>query len=802
MTVHVLGIRHHGPGSARSVERALNALHPDCVLIEGPPELTEIVAFAAHAEMVPPIAGFVFATDRPELSVFDPFASFSPEWIALRFALANHLPVRFVDLAITHELARRAAILDAAKAGPAATPVAHEEPVGPDGDPIEAIPTAEPETTQPGLSLGTRARLDPIGTLADLAGVGDAEQWWEDVVEHQVRHTDHGAAVDAVDAATAALAPFATIAAAMRDLREAADSESDAGKVFDAEREAQREASMRQGIRQAEKDGYSTIVVICGAWHAPVLERSTFPSAASDSALLKGLPKVKVSATWVPWTHRLLARASGYGAGVTAPGWYDHVFRFGGDRADDLVAGWMVKTARALRDNDYDASPASVIEAVRLAENLAALRSRPLPGLDEVNDASITVLCHGSSERFATIYETTHIDQRLGTVPEATPQVPLANDLARQQKQLRLKVTASQESLELDLRTPSGLERSRLFYRLMLLGVAWAVPTANTTRSSGTFKETWVLEWKPELAIPLVEASQWGTTIEAAATAKARDDAATATLPELTGLLERVLFAALEGAVAEVLSAVADGAAASNDIALLLDAVPALTRVARYGDVRKTDGVAVAAVLDGIVSRVCAGLPGAASQLDDASAAALRGRIAAMNSALGTVDDAEQRRQWVEALARIHRASALHGSIHGLVAGTATRILNDADELAADDVANALSQVLSRGADPAIGVHWIEGFFGGGGLVLVHDERLLGIVDDWIATVNRETFDDLLPLLRRTFGSFAAGERRMIGSAVHHRSSAKSSTKSSDDIDVERGSVVIDTVLALLGVAQ
>ena len=33
MTVHLLGIRHHGPGSARSVLRALGEVQPDIVLV-------------------------------------------------------------------------------------------------------------------------------------------------------------------------------------------------------------------------------------------------------------------------------------------------------------------------------------------------------------------------------------------------------------------------------------------------------------------------------------------------------------------------------------------------------------------------------------------------------------------------------------------------------------------------------------------------------------------------------------------------------------------------------------------------
>ena len=44
--VHLFGIRHHGPGSARSLERALDALDPASVLIEGPPEADAVLPFA------------------------------------------------------------------------------------------------------------------------------------------------------------------------------------------------------------------------------------------------------------------------------------------------------------------------------------------------------------------------------------------------------------------------------------------------------------------------------------------------------------------------------------------------------------------------------------------------------------------------------------------------------------------------------------------------------------------------------------------------------------------------------------
>ena len=97
-TLSVLGIRHHGPGSARVLVRALDALDPAIVLIEGPPDASEVIGFAAHDAMSPPVALLVYEVDAPSSAVYYPFASFSPEWQALRWALAKDLPVRFIDL--------------------------------------------------------------------------------------------------------------------------------------------------------------------------------------------------------------------------------------------------------------------------------------------------------------------------------------------------------------------------------------------------------------------------------------------------------------------------------------------------------------------------------------------------------------------------------------------------------------------------------------------------------------------------------------------------------------------------------
>ena len=86
--VAILGVRHHGPGSARLVRRALDALRPSAVLVEGPPEAVDLLGLAAHADMQPPVALLVYDPETPSDAAFYPFASFSPEWVAVRWALA------------------------------------------------------------------------------------------------------------------------------------------------------------------------------------------------------------------------------------------------------------------------------------------------------------------------------------------------------------------------------------------------------------------------------------------------------------------------------------------------------------------------------------------------------------------------------------------------------------------------------------------------------------------------------------------------------------------------------------------
>ncbi|OZG30914.1 hypothetical protein BH683_001575 [Williamsia sp. 1138] len=753
--VSVLGVRHHGPGSARGVLAELDRIDPDIILIEGPADADPLVGFVGAADMTPPVAILAYAVDRPAVAAFWPFAAFSPEWQAMRWANESDVPVRFCDLPAAMVLAH------GLRGDQDATETSDEDPT---------LDLAEPD----GLDASAPVRTDPIGVLADAAGYDDPERWWDDVIETR---SDGGG--------------FEAIAEAMAALRDELPPVGDQG---DRLHEQRREAQMRQVLRKAIKEpGVERVVVVCGAWHAPAL-MGKLPPATGDAKLLRGTPKVRVKLAWVPWTHSRLAFASGYGAGVLSPGWYHHLFT----QPQEVITRWLIKVARLLRDKDIAISSAHVIESARLAEALATLRHRPLPGLAEVTEATEAVMCDGDDSVMALINDELVIGELLGSTPADAPTVPLEADLRASARSARLKIDPMVRQLVLDLRKPSDLSKSVLLHRLASLDIDWGVPEDVT--GSGTFKEGWRLAWKPDFAIDIVVAAVWGTTVEAAATSRLIDRATTATrLAQVTAVLEQALLADLPDAVSRVLGALRDRAAIDRDVEHLMNALPALSRALRYGDVRGTDTRALAEVTTSLLVRVCAGLPAAVTGLGAEAAAEFRKLIDQVQEVTDLLEQVgiagEEAATWREVL----RALADRRDLHGALVGRIVRILLDSREIDADDAATRLHRALSVGAVPADKAAWIDGFIGGGGLLLVHDRSLLAVIDHWLAGLPDEQFTELVPLLRRTFSLFEAGIRRNIAESVKGIGGGVIAVAAPSQIDAERAAPAVAVVASLLG---
>lgn len=718
---HLFGIRHHGPGSAASLLAALDALDPALVLIEGAPEAEALAAYAALDGMQPPLAILHYQADAPANAIFAPFAEYSPEWQALRWALARGRPIRLIDWPAAHALAYG---------------TERDAPRPDDDDDANADANADASPPRP---------ADPLDMLAAIAGYADGEAWWNAMVES----SQPGPAM------------FAAIESAITELRSASEAQGVLSPWRD-QRDRTREAFMRLALRAALKDELGDIAVIVGAWHVPAL-RTKVPQT-EDRATIRGLAKVKVESAWVPWSDSRLAAASGYGAGVTAPGWYRHLWQLHGAAEtispQAFAAGWQSRVSGLLREEGLAVASASTIEASRLALTLAALRGEATPGLAEMHDATLAALCHGDEAPFRLVERRLLFGERVGAVDAAVPQMPLAADLARWQKRCRLKPEDLEREIALDLRSEAGLLKSTLLHRLALIDVHWG-RLVDAEAGRGTFRETWCLAWNPSLAVNCAEALVYGVTIEQAAAGKAmaqsRDTNDVAALAEL---VKACLLADLPDAAEHCITRLQAAAVDSGDLVQLMDTVPTLVAILRYGTARPIPAEQLSALVSALAAEINAGTQTAARDIEPVEADAMRRAMRGYNHALTLHGEDHLTDMWRRELAAIVQ----HDRSAPAVAGLALRLLHDCQAWDIALVAASFSRALTPPSAPAAAGAFVESFLAGGAEVLIQDRPLLAALDTWLAELDDESFIALLPMLRRGFCDFAeTGRQRILG---------------------------------------
>ncbi len=697
MAIHILGIRHHGVGSAKNVRERLSEIEPDLILVEGPPEIDNMLATIGQANLVPPAAIMCYNSENPRESVFYPFAEYSPEWVAAQYANKHRIPVKAIDLPVAISFAKKR-----------------------EGN----------ESTPPELITNK----DPLSYLAEISGFNSGEDWWEYHFEQQKSNTSEH---------------FEAVMHVMESLRaEEIKSSLDQENIH-------REAYMRTLIRQYQNEIFTNIAVICGAWHAPALTKLD-ETAKPDAKLIKELPKsrIKVTSTWIPWTNSRLSMLSGYGAGIYSPGWYEHQWKV----KDNVEISWLTKVANTLRQKQIDISTAHVIEAFVLSRSLSAIRNKYYVSLEELDEAALSVMCMGDGIWLEFVKKELTIGNKLGKVPDEIPKVPLQEDFEQQLKTLRLKLTAGEKQYDLDLRKEIDLNRSILFFRLEIMEIPWAKRTVSRTK--GTFKESWVTEWSPDMMIELIDKAFLGNTIESASHNLVVNKCIQAkSIAEASGLIQTCIPAELFESIDTVLEKIVELSTISSDIIDLMVALPGLIDVSRYGNVRKSDLSILNTIVKQLLVKVYVGLNNACYGLDEENSTNMFGLVANLNNAIRLYNNSDYQQQWHE---------TLHGmidnpGIHPIVLGCICRLLLDAQQMDEYEVDTRISFALSASNDPYQVASWLEGFLKGNGMILIYDNRLWNLIYSWVDSLPGNTFMELLPLLRRTFAKFEYGERRQIG---------------------------------------
>jgi hypothetical protein len=386
------------------------------------------------------------------------------------------------------------------------------------------------------------------------------------------------------------------------------------------------------------------------------------------------------------------------------------------------------------------------------------------------------------------------VSNRIGEVPESIPKPPLQLDIEKMQKKLRLPPTADWKDYVFDLRKDTDLERSIFLHRLQLLGIRWGNKTAISGK--GTFKEQWRLQWDPQMSIDIIDKGSWGNTTEEAASKFVIDLSKRAVdLRSVCELLESSIPAEIPLAIAALISQINNLASASGDVIQLMEVIPNLVSVSRYGNVRKTDADLVLGIAESMIIRICVSLPASCTAIDEDAAQHLLDLFLKMNEAVNLLQLEMITTQWQQSLQQISAGKNTSPTI----AGYATRLLADYKIIAGEALVMAFYYAMSTATAPGIAAAWLEGFLKGSGTLLLLDNDIWNVVNNWVKQLDDEHFIQVLPLLRRTFANYTQPERRKLGEKVKDGNIGFSAIKTTAAINETNAIKGINVVMQLMG---
>ena len=380
-----------------------------------------------------------------------------------------------------------------------------------------------------------------------------------------------------------------------------------------------------------------------------------------------------------------------------------------------------------------------------------------------------------------------------------------ANTIAVRVKKARLgkekKAIGTLEKI-LDLRKPGNLLASLLLHRLNILGISWGELIENSQQTKGSFKEVWSLEWRPDFAIAIIEAGMWGNTLyEAATNYMLKKINEQADLASLCRLIEFALKADLKEAVSPLTRSLVDKSAMTRDIFNLMLSFPPLVNIIRYGSSRKMNVNSIEIVVDHIVPRICIGLPMACININEEVGDDIFAKILGVNRALQILNNSNYLQNWYETLEKI-----MSQTTQGNIAGLCTRLLFDKHCILAHNAANQMYLSLSKGKEMLFAARWLEGFLYGSGLLLIYNQQLWTILDQWLDDLEEAHFFEILPVLRRAFSKFSHPERSKIFELAkrgrQHKEKPDTPELVLQNYDEERTGKVMPVLKLLLGLDE
>lgn len=773
-SINVFGVRHLSPMGAWHLLQFLNEIKPELVLIEGLDDATDLIPDICRRETNPPIAILAYTNNLPVRTLVYPFARYSPEYQAIRWAHDHKVPVEFFDLPSDVFLGlydREEQLRDEARKYAAKDDDADrkgedtgDEPENEDstvagGRTVDDAHSLSDEDDRPQVegarSLHTPERaMSLYERIATRAGEVNYETYWERNFEH-----------------TTGLGTYRHAALELGETIRELEVDSPRWRAENLVREAY----MRRRIEQAIASGVrpERIVAVVGAFHASVLNST---HAAMADAELARLPRRESKLTLMPYSYFKLSSQSGYGAGNHAPAYFELLWQTLEASSDktaghtlDLSRTYLTHVARHLRESGTHRSTAEVIEAVRLAETLSALKDGTAPTLGDLRDAAITLLGHGEYAAIKESLAKVDVGTEIGRLPKGVSQTSIQDDFERELERLKLekyrKTVA--EVLDLDLRENRrvktveaaflDLNRSSFFHRLRVLGIPF-VKQEKTRQDAATWAERWTLQWSPEAEIALVEAVLLGETVELATAYKFSHTLAECTeIDAAAGMVSDACQCNLMASMDQARRRLQELAVHSRNFVALAVACLKLSTVVRYGDVRRIDPTPLMPLVQELFVQASLSLHASAVG-DDKTVPDMLHAVDALNRVSLELHDQVEESLWIAELQKLADAD----DRNPILSGYACALLLERGLIENEALAREVSRRLSPGVAADLGAGWFEGLAKRNRYSLLARQSLWEQLAQYVADLDETQFRRAVVFLRRAFGEFSAREKRNI----------------------------------------
>jgi len=530
-----------------------------------------------------------------------------------------------------------------------------------------------------------------------------------------------------------------------------------------------REAFMRRRIAEALAAGHAAdkIVAVVGAFHAPVFSRQ-FPAMTDEE--LASLRRRSSKLTLMPYSYFKLSSQSGYGAGNHAPAYFELLWE-ALDRGDlaELPSRYLSLVVRQMRGGGTHRSTAEVIEGVRLARTLSAMKDGLAPTLQDLQDAAVALLGAGERGAVQEWLARVEVGTAIGELPQGVSKTSIQDDFQRELARLKLEKyrTTVKQELDLDLRENRraktadaaylDLHRSSFLHRLRVLAIGFAAPVATRQRGA-TWAEKWHVQWSPEAEIDLVEAVLLGETVELAAAYKFKNvlDKCTA-VDQAAGMVRDACQCGMPASMEQARRRLQELSAETGEFTAVAHAAGELGMIARYGDVRRFDPAPLLPLIADLFVQGALALWAAANCDNDAAK-----RAAVAIEELNTVNleysELVDEKLWVDKLKLLADAD----NRNPLLSGYACAILLERGLASNEDLSREVSRRLSPGISADLGAGWFEGLAKRNRYALLARQPLWEQLAEYIRSLDEEQFRRAVVFLRRAFGDFSPQEKRHI----------------------------------------